>query len=113
MSHKLRYSPEALDDLDRIWSEVWEVSRDFDTADKYIDDLRDKVRKKIDFPKSGSPLFYMGEFTGIYLVYFKEYIAFYRIRGDAIEVGRVLFAKSDYMKTFFGRSEYIMEDDEE
>lgn len=113
MSFKLRYSPEALDDMDRVWSEVWEASRDFDTADKYIADLRARIRKKTDFPKSGSPLSYMGEFTGIYMVFLKSYIAFYRIRDDAIEVGRVLYAGSDYMKTFFGHSESILEDDDE
>lgn len=52
-----------------------------------------------------------GEFTGIYLVCFKEYIAFYRIHGDVIEVGRVLFARSDYMKTLFGRGEFVMAND--
>ena len=110
MSYKLRYSPEALDDMDRVWSEVWEASQDFNTADKYINDLRAAIRKKTDFPKSGSPLSYMGEFTGIYMVFFKEYIAFYRIRADVVEVGRVLFARSDYMKTLLGRSEYVIDE---
>lgn len=113
MRYKLRYSPEALDDMDRIWMEVLDSSKDFDTSDRYIDDLRAKIRKKIDFPKSGRPLTYMGEFTGIYMVYFKAYIAFYRISGDAVEVGRVLYAKSDYIKTLLGQSEYILEDDAE
>ncbi len=112
MSYKLRYSQEALDDMDRMWSEVWEASQDFDIADKYLDDLRARIRMKTDFPKSGSPLSYMGEFTGIYMVFFKEYIAFYRIRADIVEVSRVLFARSDYMKTLFGRSEYIMKEDD-
>lgn len=113
MSDTLRYSPEALDDIDRVWSEVWEASRDFDTADRYIDDLRARIRKKTCFPKSGSPLSYMGEFTGIYMVFFKAYIAFYRIHDHAIEVGRVLYAGSDYMTTLFGSSESAMEDTEE
>lgn len=110
MSYKLRYSPEALDDMDRVWSEVWQASRDYDTADKYINDLRDQIRKKIDFPKSGSPLSYMGEFTGIYMVYSKEYIAFYRIHGGAIEVSRVLFARNDYIRTLLGDCEYAIAD---
>ena len=53
----------------------------------------------------------MGEFTGLYFVTFKEYMAFYRIHGEIIEVARVLFCRSDYMKTLFGKSEYILEDD--
>ena len=55
----------------------------------------------------------MGEFTGLYYVTFKEYIAFYRIHGDVIEVARVLFSRSDYMKVLFGKSEYFPEDDED
>ena len=52
----------------------------------------------------------MGEFTGIYYVTFKEDMAFYRIRENVKEVSRILFARSDYMKTLFGRSEYTMDD---
>ena len=48
----------------------------------------------------------MGEFTGIYYVAFKEYIAFYRINENRMEIGRILFARSDYMKTLFGKRDY-------
>ena len=55
----------------------------------------------------------MGEFTGIYYVTFKEYIAFYRINENRMEIGRILFARSDYMKTLFGKSDYTLEDMED
>ena len=110
MTYELVYSPESLEDLDRIWSEVWEVSRDPDTADEYIKGLRGSVRKKRDYPKSGIPVSYMGEFTGIYMVSFKAYIAFYRIHGNVIEIGRFLYAKSDYLRILYGKSEFIPED---
>ena len=113
MKFEVTYSPVAEDDLDRVWDEVYIASQDFDTADKYVDDLRAVIRKKKKYPKTGIPLTYMGEFTGIYYVTFKEYIAFYRIVGNLIEVGRVLFARSDYMKTLFGRSEHTLEDNED
>lgn len=110
MRYELRYSPESLEDLDRIWSEVLEASADFDTADQYVADLCAAIRAKRNYPKTGTPLTYMGEFTGIYMVSFKMYIAFYRIRKNAVEVGRVLFARSDYLKTLFGRGEFSSED---
>ena len=113
MNFELTYSPLALEDLDRVWDEVYEASQDFDTADRYVDDLRAEVRKKKKYPKTGTSLTFMGEFTGLYTVSFKEYIAFYRIIGNLIEVGRVLFARSDYMKVLFGRSEYTLEDNED
>ena len=91
----------------------WFVDGASKIADKYVEDLRNALRQKKKYPKTGSPLTYMGEFTGLYYVTFKEYIAFYRIHGDVIEVARVLFSRSDYMKVLFGKSEYILEDDED
>ena len=105
MSYKLVYSPVSIEDLDRIWTEVWTASKSVEISDQYVNGLITSVKKKIDYPKSGSPVSYMGEFTGIYMVSFKAYVAFYRIRGNVIEVGRFLFAKSDYMQALFGWSE--------
>ena len=102
MNFVLIYSPEALSDLDRIWMEVFEASQSVSVADRYLADLRDAIRKKRAFPRSGGRLQYGGEFTGIYFVPFKSYLAFYRVRKNLLEVGRVLFARSDYMKTLFG-----------
>lgn len=111
MVYQLKYSPIAVDDLDQVWDDVFEASQDVDVSDRYIEGIRDALRQKIKYPKTGSPLSYMGEFTGLYSVTFKEYKAFYRIHGDVIEVARILFLRSDYMKTLFGKSEYILEDD--
>lgn len=106
MNFEIVYSPSAQNDLDRVWDEVYEASQDFDIADKYIKDLMTSIREKKKYSKSGKQLFYMDDFTGIYYVAFKEYMAFYRIIDNMIEVGRVLFARSDYMKTLFGRSDF-------
>lgn len=110
MSYEIFYSPEALEDLDRVWMEVWQASQDLDTTDKYIEDLRIKIRSKRKKPKTGTLLMFMGEFMGVYYVKFKEYLAFYRVHGNAMEIWRILYARSDYMNTLFGRSEYILED---
>lgn len=110
MSYTIVYAPEAQSDLDRIWDEVYETSKSVEIADQYIEGLRNALRKKKHYPKTGSSLSFMGEPTGIYYVSFKRYIAFYRIRDKRIEVGRVLFAGSDYMKSLFGRSEYPTQD---
>ena len=98
----LVYSPKALADLDQVWYEVWEASRDLITTEQYIADLRETVRKKVPFPRSGSPLLWNGEFTGICFIPFKAYMVFYRVSETALEVGRILPMKSDYMKTLFG-----------
>ncbi|MBR3017031.1 MAG: type II toxin-antitoxin system RelE/ParE family toxin [Clostridia bacterium] len=102
MSCQLRWSPAALEDLDSIWSDVLEASGDVVTADRFVAGLREAVSGKKEFPMSGTPLLFMGVFTGIRYVRFKRYIAFCRVRGDVLEVSRVLFEASDYMKPLFG-----------
>lgn len=98
MKYQVEYSQVAIRDLDRIWDEVFEASRDYDITQTYLDDLMDKVEAKADYPKSGSPLYYEDLFTGYYFVVFKAYLAFYRIEGNRMLIDRVLFAASDYIR---------------
>ena len=102
MTYRLQYSPEAEKDMEDIWDSVWNVSKDFDTADNYVDDLHQKISEKKKAPKTGIPLYYRDLFTGFYYIHFKSYNAFYRINEKYIEVIRVLPSKMDYMKSLFG-----------
>ena len=98
MSYQIEYSKTAIRDLDRVWAEVFEASKDIETTEKYIEELLDKVEKKSDYPESGAPLYYENTFTGYYFVVFKAYLAFYRLEKETMLVDRVLFGKSDYMR---------------
>ena len=98
MKYKVRYSRQAIRDLDRVWAEVYEASKNAETAEQYVNDLLDRVEDKADFPKSGSPLYYQDSFTGYYFVVFKAYLAFYRLENDVLLIDRVLFGRSDYMR---------------
>lgn len=98
MKCHVEYSRVAIQDLDRVWNEVFEASKDYDTTRKYLDGLMDTVEAKADYPKSGAPLYYEDSFTGYYFVAFKAYLAFYRIEDDQLLVDRVLFAASDYLR---------------
>ena len=99
MSYQVEYSKAAIRDLDRVWAEVFEASKDVEITERYIEELLDKVEKKSDYPKSGSPLYYENSFTGYYFVVFKAYLAYYRLEKETMLVDRVLFGKSDYMRT--------------
>ena len=83
MDYEIVYSPIAL--------------ADFDIADKYIADLRKKLKNVSKRPKTGERLYYDDIFTGMYYVTHKKYSAFYRIRAGRIEVGRVLYNRSAYI----------------
>ena len=98
MSCQVEYSKVAIRDLDRVWAEVFEASKNIDITERYLEELLDKVEKKSDYPKSGTPLYYENTFTGYYFVVFKAYLAFYRLEKETILVDRVLFGKSDYMR---------------
>ncbi len=41
--YKLRYSPEALRDLERLFLDVIDVSQDFETATRYLGDYKSKL----------------------------------------------------------------------
>ena len=102
MSYIVKYSPLALKDMDAVWDEVFLTSQSYDVADRYVLDFADKIAEKKEFPQSGIPLLYRGKITGFYSVNFKAYKAFYRVRGNCIEVACVLLQKREYMKVLFG-----------
>ena len=104
MSYSIRYSPVALRDLDRVWAEVLEASQSQETAEQYVNGLMDCIAEKKKFPRSASPLYYEGSFTGYYFVVFKAYMAFYQVREHSVLVDRVVYRKSDYMRTIFRKS---------
>ena len=97
-AHTVRYSKLAVQDLERVWNEVFEASQNDEITRNYIDALMDKIETKAEFPKSGAPLYYEDAFTGYYYVAFKKYIGFYRVESETIFVDRVLFAASDYLR---------------
>jgi len=103
--YKIRYTPEAMSDMDTVWDDVYEVSKEPDVADRYVNDFIDEIEKKKQFPFSGIRLEYRGLFTGFYVVSFKKYKAFYRVNDSYMEVLRIIMEKKDYMKILFGESE--------
>lgn len=107
--YPIKYSPEAVNDLDTVWDDVYEASKNYDIADKYVDDLMDRIKKKERFPESGIPLMYGNLFTGFYSVNFKEYKAFYRFKDGFIEVARVIMSRRDYMKILFDDVSFVEE----
>lgn len=106
-SYKIRITPDAQIDMKNIWLDVLTVSKDYDTADKYVDDLMNEIISKKKIPKTGTPVYHRGLFTGFYFISFKAYLAFYRINDEYIEVIRILPSKSNYLQTLFGANESI------
>lgn len=110
MTYFIRYTPEAVRDMDAVWDGVYEASKSVDIADLYVIEFADAIAEKKLFPFSGIPLQYRGLFTGFYTVNYKKYKAFYRVVGNYIEVLRIIMAKCDYMTVLFGEAEEEFED---
>lgn len=113
MTYSIRYSPEAVRDMDMVWDGVLKASGSYDIADRYIDELRAVIAAKKAYPFSGTPLQYRGLFTGFYSINYKKYKIFYRVHNGFIEVARVIMAKRDYMRILFGESEGSEEAEDE
>lgn len=99
MVYSVKYSRKAIADLKRIETEVFQACQDKDTTDRYLEELVSKIKEKETFPESGSPLIFLGLFTGYRFVVYKAYIAFYTVENDMVLVDRILLGKSDYIST--------------
>lgn len=110
MSYSVRYTPEAMRDMDAVWDGVYEASKSYDIADRYVEEFADTIAVKKTFPFSGIPIEYRGLFTGFYSVNYKKYKAFYRVRDGYLEVIRIIMMKSDYIKMLFGEQEESYDD---
>ena len=97
MEYLVKYSRKAISDLERIREEVFQACQDQDTTDRYLTELVTKINEKKTFPESGSPLIFLGLFTGYRFVVYKAYIAFYTIENNMVLVDRILLGKSDYL----------------
>ncbi len=104
MIYFIRYTPEAIRDMDSVWDSVFEASKSFDIANNYVNEFSKRISNKKQFPLTGSPLIYRGLFTGFYSVNFKKYKAFYRVNDKYIEVIRIIMSKKDYMTILFGET---------
>jgi plasmid stabilization system protein ParE len=102
MQYLIRYTPEAMRDMDAVWNGVYEASKSYEIADRYVNEFIAAISNKREFPFSGIPLQYRGLFTGFYSVNYKKYKAFYRVRDNYVEVARIIMSKQDYMRILFG-----------
>ena len=97
MVYSVKYSRKAIADLEIIESEVFQACQDKETTKKYLEELVNKINEKETFPESGSPLIFLGLFTGYRFVVYKAYIAFYSVENNMVLVDRILLGKSDYL----------------
>lgn len=105
---KIKYSPKALEDLQRIQEYIalnWGES----VAEKALKKITRDIKRLEQYPISGVDLGKMidapTEYRYLYLE--KNYI-FYRLESDTICVIRVLNEQQDYMEQLFGIGSHLL-----
>ena len=102
MKVSVKFSPEALKDLDEIYDYIANVLKSPDAADNTVNKILDKTDLLSDNPEIGTPLFFENDlFSGYRYMVSDNYLAFYRITNESVFVDRVIYGKRDYMKILF------------
>ena len=102
MKVSVKFSPEALKDLDEIYDYIANVLKSPDAADNTVNKILDKTDLLSDNPEIGTQLFFENDlFSGYRYMVSDNYLAFYRISVGSVFVDRVICGKRDYMKLLF------------
>lgn len=101
--NKLLYSPEALNDLDEIWTYINNELQNPAAAQKIVSETLDTIEKLQDFAELGPPLYSITEFESDYrFLVCGKHIVFYRLMGLDVHIDRVLYGRRNYMNILFG-----------
>lgn len=99
---EIRFSPDALEDLQEIKSYIADDLQNTKAAENTIRTIMDRIKRLIDFPKMGAPLSSVAQTQSDYrYLICGSYTAFYRHEEDTIYIIRVLYGRRDYMRVLF------------
>ena len=99
---KLRYTPEAISDLQSIKQYIKSTLRNPTAATRIAKMILDSCASLKPFPESVSSISALtGYETDLRMLVCENYLAFYRIDGDIVSVARIIHAKQDYMRILF------------
>lgn len=100
---KINFSPEAINDLQKIKEYISEDLYNEKAAVNTINIIMKNIRVLADFPKSGPSLSSIIGFpTNYRFLVCGNYNAFYRIEDDTVYIIRVLYCRRNFMQILFG-----------
>lgn len=98
----MRYSPEAVNDLEEIWSYISAELHNPNAAKRTVEHIFAALEKLQDYSEMGAPLSsIIGIDSDYRFVVCGSYLAFYRVENTEINVVRVLYARRDYARVLF------------
>ena len=98
----LRYTPEAISDLQSIKQYIKSTLRNPTAATRIAKMILDRCSLLKSFPESGASISALtGYETDLRMLVCENYLALYRIDDDIVSVARIIHAKQDYMRILF------------
>ena len=100
---KLRYTPEALRDLQEIKRYIKSEIHNPTAANRITKAILDGCAQLKQFPEMGVSIgAKTGYETDLRMLVVESYIALYRIETEVVSVGRIINARQDYIHILFG-----------
>ena len=110
---RLRYTPEAISDLQGIRKYIKVTLRNSQAAARIPKMILDHCAGLKEFPESGVSLAALtGYETDLRMLVCGHFLALYRIDRDAVSVARIINARQDYMRTLLYDADIGSSDDQ-
>ncbi|WP_462246405.1 type II toxin-antitoxin system RelE/ParE family toxin [Faecalitalea cylindroides] len=93
--YKLRYLPLFEQDLIQTISYITNVLKNTDAAEKLVNDIEDAIQERLEYPLAFEPFPSKKRDYPYYRIYVRNYVIYYVVIGDVMEVRRFLYGARD------------------
>ena len=93
--YKLRYLPLFEQDLIQTVSYITNVLKNTDAAEKLVNDIEDAIQERLEYPLAFEPFPSKKRDYPYYRIYIRNYVIYYVVIGDVMEVRRFLYGAID------------------
>lgn len=93
--YKLRYLPLFEQDLIQTISYITNVLKNTDAAEKLVNDIEDAIQERLEYPLAFEPFPSKKRDYPYYRIYIRNYVIYYVVIGDVMEVRRFLYVARD------------------
>lgn len=93
--YKLRYLPLFEQDLLQTISYITNVLKNTDAAEKLVNDVEDAIQERLEYPLAFEPFPSKKRDYPYYRIYIRNYVIYYVVIGDVMEVRRFLYGARD------------------
>ena len=93
--YKLRYLPLFEQDLIQTISYITNVLKNTDAAEKLVNDVEDAIQERLEYSLAFEPFPSKKRDYPYYQIYIRNYVIYYVVIGDVMEVRRFLYGARD------------------